>query len=167
MRRLYFLWLGILWLILSGFALFSELSRRPQLVIKWETETEVNTAGFNLYRADNRDGPFERLNDVLVPAADDPLAGGEYQFLDEDVEPGKVYFYRLEEVEIDGRTNHTDLDQIQTPGARPWTVALPAVGVLVGLVLSAVGMIEPLFIGRGRDDKKRSLGEEIESGQAH
>ncbi|MGQ9491610.1 MAG: hypothetical protein ACUVR4_00790 [Anaerolineae bacterium] len=44
--------------------------------IEWRTETEINTAGFNLYRSESPAGPFDvKVNDQLIPPAADPLTG--------------------------------------------------------------------------------------------
>ena len=32
------------------------------VIVEWTTASELNTAGFNLYRRDSPDGPFTRLN---------------------------------------------------------------------------------------------------------
>ena len=37
--------------------------------VEWSTETEMNTAGFNLYRGESADGPFGvKVNDAAHPA---------------------------------------------------------------------------------------------------
>ena len=37
--------------------------------VEWSTETEMNTAGFNLYRGESADGPFDvKVNDQLIPS---------------------------------------------------------------------------------------------------
>ena len=77
-------------------------AQNPAIVIEWETATEMDTAGFNVYRAPDPEGPFERVNDGLIPPAPDPLTGGEYTFTDHNVRAGQTYFYRLEEVESGG-----------------------------------------------------------------
>jgi hypothetical protein len=73
------------------------------VTIRWTTESEFNTAGFNLYRSANEDGPFTaKVNDRLIPARDDPALGGEYVYTDTQVVAGGTYYYQLEEVEKTG-----------------------------------------------------------------
>ena len=72
------------------------------IVLEWTTATETDTAGFNLYRGDQPEGPFAKINDVLIPASSDPLVGGQYQYSDHNVDPGKTYYYQLEDVEFTG-----------------------------------------------------------------
>ena len=74
------------------------------IIIRWSTETEVNTAGFNVYRGPSEDGPWEKINQRLIPGSPDPLRGGSYVFTDTNVIAGVTYWYELEEVELGGRT---------------------------------------------------------------
>ena len=75
--------------------------------VEWSTETEMNTAGFNLRRGESADGPFDvKVNDQLIPPAADPLTGGKYEYVDKTARPGVTYYYRLEEVERNGGTNN-------------------------------------------------------------
>ena len=74
--------------------------------VEWTTESEVSTAGFNLYRGESPGGPFDvKVNQQLIPPATDPLLGGEYTYLDETALLGRTYYYRLEEIEESGETN--------------------------------------------------------------
>lgn len=109
---------------------------RP-IVIRWSTESEVNTAGFNLYRAESEQGPWQKLNPRLIPGSPDPLRGGSYVFTDTQVIAGVTYWYELEEVELSGqatrlqRTQATARPQRRSPlGALACGAALlPAVAV--------------------------------------
>jgi len=73
--------------------------------VEWETVTEVDNLGFNLYRADASDGPYVKLNEELIPsqAPGSPI-GALYVWLDEGVEVGQTYYYKLEDVDIYGHT---------------------------------------------------------------
>ena len=73
------------------------------LVVYWETVQEVDTLGFNLYRAESEDGPRTKLNDTLIPAqAPGSPIGASYTWADEGVETGVTYYYWLEDVDIHG-----------------------------------------------------------------
>lgn len=107
------------------------------IVIRWSTESEVNTAGFNLYRAESEQGPWQKLNPRLIPGSPDPLRGGSYVFTDTQVIAGVTYWYELEEVELSGqatrlqRTQATARPQRHSPlSSLPCGAAvLPAVAV--------------------------------------
>ena len=76
----------------------------PAVTVEWSTASELNTAGFNVLRSDNPNGPFTRLNPEVIPASPDPLVGGSYVYTDTNVTPGQTYTYQLEEVEFGGST---------------------------------------------------------------
>jgi hypothetical protein len=141
MRSRWLFGLGLLWLVLSTVILGYEIRRRPQIIIQWVTETEVNTAGFNLYRADSESGPFERINGELVFGQGDPLTGATYEFVDSNVARDRTYFYKLEEVEVDGRINPLELIQAEAQSTQPWLLVLAGMGVLVGGYLLVAGRV--------------------------
>jgi hypothetical protein len=126
------------------------------ILVTWETAIEVDNVGFNLYRSEGSGGPYIKLNDSLIPSqSPGSPSGAEYAWLDEAVEPGVTYFYKLEDVEVGGKnTFHGPISaSAQTPTAvsvvriGAQKVAL-AIGVPVGLLLaSAVGLI---LVKRGR-----------------
>jgi hypothetical protein len=105
---------------------------RASVVVEWTTANEVNTAGFNVYRADAPDGPFTQVNSSLIPASADPLTGGQYRFEDTSVQAGRTYYYQLEDVEYSGATSHHGPIRSTAPGLSPAiTVGLAALAVLV------------------------------------
>lgn len=68
--------------------------------LAWETGTEVENAGFNLYRALLKDGPYSKINDALITAQGDPVSGASYSFLDT---PGYgTFYYKLEDMDLYG-----------------------------------------------------------------
>ena len=109
--------------------------------ITWETASEVDTAGFNLYRATSPDGPWQKINDQLIPPSDDPVSGGKYEFVDKSAEPGQTYYYQLEEVELSGHTTRFDPIEMQTRGKTPswpWWIAGALAAVAVGWLLGSL-----------------------------
>jgi len=74
--------------------------------VTWKTETEMNTAGFNLYRGLSPEGPFDtKVNDGLIPPSADSLTGGDYSYIDRTAQTGVTYYYELQEVERSGAIN--------------------------------------------------------------
>jgi len=105
MRRI--IWLITIILFISAIALGYlgwRQSRTATIVIEWSTASELDTAGFNILRSDDPDGTFTQINDLLIPASPDPLTGGSYEYQDTQVEAGRVYYYELEDVEVNGST---------------------------------------------------------------
>ena len=112
------------------------------IVIRWSTETEVNTAGFNVYRAESEEGPWTKINPSLIPGAPDPIRGGSYEFTDSNVLAGVTYWYELEEVELGGQTTRLERTQAvaksQGLGSLPCGSALLPLGAL-GLMMTRRG----------------------------
>lgn len=74
------------------------------ILVQWQTESEIDTLGFDLYRAETVDGARTKLNDVLIPTKMPPgsPAGADYEFLDGSVELGVAYNYWLEALDVSG-----------------------------------------------------------------
>ena len=109
--------------------------------ITWETASEVNTAGFNLYRSASPDGPWEKVNDQLLPPSEDPVSGGSYSFTDASAEPGKTYYYQLEEVELSGNVTRFDPIKLETRAglpAWPWWMAGALLAIGGGWLLGSL-----------------------------
>jgi hypothetical protein len=70
------------------------------VALAWETGTEVDNAGFNLYRALTQDGPWTQINGALIPAQGDPVSGASYSFT--DVPDYGTFYYQLEDVDLYG-----------------------------------------------------------------
>ena len=48
--------MGVLWLVLAAAFLVYQLSVPPTVTLEWTTATEINTAGFYIYRSESPDG---------------------------------------------------------------------------------------------------------------
>lgn len=121
------------------------------VVVEWTTESEVDTAGFNLYRSERLDGPYVKVNAALIPGSSDPLLGGKYVYTDTNVVAGHTYYYKLEDVELDGTTTlHGPIEVVaeaSSPSAFANITALWPLAVLIA-VLALGGVI--LAWRRGR-----------------
>lgn len=83
---------------LSSFT--AKAGKNGSITLTWETATEVDNAGFNLYRSKNEDGAYKKINDALIPAQGNSVSGASYSFIDT---PGKgVFYYKLEDVDAKG-----------------------------------------------------------------
>lgn len=137
--------LGILWLVLAAVN-FAYQRVNPTVEVTWETATELQTAGFNLYRSESPAGEFKWINEEegLIASQGEATSGATYSYVDDDVEAGKIYYYLLEEVEIDQTTNRYEEDILsyQVPYVTGWTAVITAVCLLVGLALLVTGLKE-------------------------
>ncbi len=86
----------------------------------WETANEIDTLGFNVYRAASLDGPLTQLNNSLIPcqSSGSPM-GAVYTYLDETVAPGIMTYYWLEAVDVSGAaTRHGPVSAVVQSGTR-------------------------------------------------
>ncbi len=136
--------IGSLWLILAAWLLYYQLNQSSSIQIEWDTATELETAGFNLYRSPTADGEFVRINDKLIPSQGDGLTGAAYTYRDQSVSGGDTFYYLLEEVELDASTNRyeNDIFSYTVPAVTWWAVVLTAVSLLAGLALIIMGIRE-------------------------
>jgi hypothetical protein len=99
----------LLTILIIGLAVWlwntGRLIATPEVILTWTTESEVETAGFHVYRATAEEGPYERVTRSLIPSSGDPFTRSNYEFRDTGVEPGQTYYYQLEELETTGRFN--------------------------------------------------------------
>jgi hypothetical protein len=72
-----------------------------KITLEWSTASEIDNAGFNIYRAEGNGG-YVQINTKLIPAEGTPTEGASYEFIDEDVENRQRYWYMLEDVDLNG-----------------------------------------------------------------
>ena len=70
-----------------------------QVTVFWKTETELNNAGFNIYRSETENDGYAQINDSLIPAEG---TGASYEFVDTEIQNGKTYYYKLEDLDLGG-----------------------------------------------------------------
>ena len=69
--------------------------------LSWETVSEIDNTGFNVYRSLTAEQPDELL--AFVPSqAPGSTQGASYTFFDSNVVDGQTYWYWLEDVSVDG-----------------------------------------------------------------
>jgi hypothetical protein len=94
---------------------FTATTIEDTVALIWETAVEVNNAGFNLYRAVNAGGPYERINDLLIGSQAQPGQGAIYEYNDT---PGKgTFFYKLEDIDTSGVATQHDPVQVTVEAA--------------------------------------------------
>ncbi|MBN1543333.1 T9SS type A sorting domain-containing protein [candidate division KSB1 bacterium] len=81
---------------------FAAERRAHGVELAWRTESEIDNLGFNLYRSDDENGDWEKINGSLIPGAGHSTQPLDYSFLDHRVENNRTYFYRLEDLSISG-----------------------------------------------------------------
>jgi len=96
---------------------FTAQAAVDHVTLAWQTGTETDNAGFNLYRATaDAAGPYKKLNPALIPAQGDPVSGASYTYTDDSVTKGVTYFYYLEDLDLSGLATQSE-PIAATPGA--------------------------------------------------
>jgi hypothetical protein len=73
---------------------FTAIPGQGQVLVVWETATEVDNAGFTVFRSTHQNSGFEAISD-FIPAMGGGSSSREYSFSDTRVTNGTVYFYEL------------------------------------------------------------------------
>ncbi|OOP55496.1 MAG: hypothetical protein AYP45_14520, partial [Candidatus Brocadia carolinensis] len=79
----------------------AKAGKNGRVTLTWETATEVDNAGFNLYRSKRRNGHYTLVNNAIIPAQSDTISGADYRYIDT---PGKgTFYYKLGDVDYYGK----------------------------------------------------------------
>lgn len=79
------------------------------VILKWTAETEINNMGWNVYRSEKQNGEFVKVNKNLIAGAGNSAFPREYEFLDGTATPGKKYYYYLEDIDVFGKRNKSNV----------------------------------------------------------
>jgi hypothetical protein len=81
-------------------------AQSDHVLVTWETVSEVNNQGFNLYRSTSPDAAGEKINATLIPSqAPGSAQGAVYTWQDADVTAGTTYYYTLEDLDLSGASS--------------------------------------------------------------
>ncbi len=78
------------------------------VVVRWNTESEVDLQGFYVLRAEKENGEYYRLNTEFIKAQGNHSSRSHYEYSDQTVLPAQEYWYRIEMVYTDG---HKELSE--------------------------------------------------------
>jgi len=84
---------------------FAAIPKSDRIILEWSTESEIDNVGFNLYRSETENGQYTKTNASLIPAQGSASQGASYEFVDKDVKNRKTYWYKLEDVDLNGTSN--------------------------------------------------------------
>jgi hypothetical protein len=121
-----------LWIGLAFVIAVTQLASTPKIEVNWKTASEFDTAGFNVYRSEHPDQGFTRINDALIHGKADTTSGAEYSYLDQEVNRGTTYYYRLEDVEFDNSTTLHEVVTGQSEHFDTWALVLIVVCIVIG-----------------------------------
>lgn len=74
--------------------------------IKWQTSSEVDNFGFDVFRADTAEGPWEQINPETLEGQGTTDEITSYAFEDRTIDPCRSYFYYVESISMNGDREH-------------------------------------------------------------
>jgi hypothetical protein len=133
--------LAVLFLLLPGFSrdvdsaeltaatllYFQGFGQNNSVRLEWGTGTEFDTAGFRLVRSTAENGAYINLNQIgFISGEGDGVLGADYVAVDSDgVTNGTTYWYKLIEIEFDGREIPTGPIPVTAGVATPTATSTP------------------------------------------
>ncbi len=81
---------------------FTATPSNRAVIIEWSTESEIGNAIFNLYRTELENGDYIKINSSLISAQGSSTQGASYEFIDTNVQNRKTYYYKLEDIDLNG-----------------------------------------------------------------
>ncbi len=90
-------------------AFYGRINSDATIDIFWIASYEDNCAGFHLYRSESPNNDFTRINDQLIVGQEN------YSYQDKTADPGKTYFYKLEQVTVTGKKKFHGLISLTAP----------------------------------------------------
>jgi hypothetical protein len=95
---------------------FTAKASNGRVKLEWSTESEIDNAGFNIYRSETEADGYVKINSELIPAKGSETKGAKYVFTDTIAKNRKTYFYKLEDIDLNGtRTMHVSNPKSVTP----------------------------------------------------
>ena len=72
------------------------------VMLKWETQSELDNAGFHVLRSETKTEGFVKVNPMLIPGSGTSGERNTYTWIDTPPSPNVVYYYRIADVSLSG-----------------------------------------------------------------
>ncbi|MBN1998140.1 VCBS repeat-containing protein [candidate division KSB1 bacterium] len=93
---------------------FNAVQDKNCVLVSWQTATETVNRGFNIYRRIENNGSFTKINPAVIPGAGTTSSAQKYSFTDSNISPSTIYYYKLEQIDLDGETTFYGPCKIKT-----------------------------------------------------
>lgn len=84
---------------------FNAIGKYGKILLTWQTASEVNNSGFEIYRSTSENGMYELVNQQLIPGHGNSTTSHYYEYLDTEVEEQTTYCYKLYSRDFNGTLN--------------------------------------------------------------
>jgi hypothetical protein len=83
---------------------FSGIAQEGAVKLQWSTQSEIDNLGFNIYRRLQDEKIFQKINNSLIEGAGTSSQKQNYDFMDTHISQAGTYEYKLEQKDINGRS---------------------------------------------------------------
>ena len=83
---------------------FTATPKAGKVILQWNTESETDNAGFNLYRSETETGEYTKINTSLISAKGSATQAASYEYVDTVLKNRKTYYYKLEDIDLNGNS---------------------------------------------------------------
>jgi hypothetical protein len=98
---------------------FTAVPQNNQITITWNTLSEIDNAGFNLWRSDTKDGKYTKINPKIIEAEGGATQKVDYSYTDNTAKTGITYHYKLEDIDTRGVNTFHGPVSVTIPLSKP------------------------------------------------
>lgn len=93
---------------------FEASLQQKNAALKWSTSQEIDNTGFNIERSTDGNN-FKNIGWVVGNGTSNVI--NDYNFIDNDLKAGTVYYYRLKQVDVNNRFSYSKIISLQYNGS--------------------------------------------------
>lgn len=140
-------WLSIVTGLLALIFLLAGLYTwtHPQIVIHWSVPASTGIFGFNIYRTQDINQEFARINTEMLEASDVLSGNLQYHYLDKKSPTGKYSYYLVEEIRSNGAIQRSAPIEVRVGGTARVLLIIGAIGTGISISLLFVGQTKQSF----------------------
>ncbi len=109
----------LLLLLFAGYLYLDSRAITPN-TIRWVTQTEEDSFGYDVFRGPTEQGPFTRITPLPIASAGSTDIPQRYHFVDQGIEADTVYWYYVESISLTGRRERVTPVYASKPKSISW-----------------------------------------------
>jgi hypothetical protein len=86
------------------------------VILHWTTQSEIENAGFHIYRSLKQNQGFQRINGSIIPSQGSSPGPQVYTYEDQHVSNGVAYYYKISDEDINGHETMHNFLAVGIPG---------------------------------------------------